>query len=403
MLRRLLPILCLVLLVPTATAQEAAEPKADEPPPPPPPEGWQPAGEIVPPAPTAGAESERLIPSPMLRFGEFSLQAHGRIQVMAGLVGEDARTDNGDVLSRDGFRIRRARLGLSGEIMKNWEYALELDLIDEDNGGNALIDANITWRPARWAWVRAGAGKPSFSRTLIQSSGSMQFAERPIWVNLERATNTHMLDLDHQVGLSAGGQVSLFFYEVGVFNGSPGFSKGDLNDGLLYLLRVGAGQGDMGKSEADLDRGPFRWQAGINGYLNHDAAAEYRAAGIDLSLKWNGLSFYAEALWAKGIPNDRSEDVTTLLGEVERWGMYAQSGYLLPFDFMDLEVAVRFAIMDDQVHIDDEGDIWELTAGVNAYFWQEQVKLMINYILREEMHGADLSNDLVAAILQVKF
>jgi len=83
--------------------------------------------------------------------------------------------------------------------------------------------------------------------------------------------------------------------------------------------------------------------------------------------------------------------------------MYAQAGYLLPFDFMDLEIAVRFAMMDDQVHIEDEGDLWEMTAGVNAYFWGDQVKAMLNYVMREEMHGADLSNDMLAAMIQVMF
>ncbi|MBW2699295.1 MAG: hypothetical protein JRF33_00620 [Deltaproteobacteria bacterium] len=389
-----------VLAAEEEAKEEEAKESADTAPPP---VNWKPAGVVLPPATTGAVESKRLLPDPMFRHGEFEFSAHGQVAAMMGMVGEDARTSNGDVLSQDGFRIRRARLGVGGQIMKNWEFELELDLIDEDNGGNSLNDANITWRPYEWGWVRVGAGKPGFSRALIQSSGAMQFLERPMWVNQERATDTHMLDLDHQVGMSMGGKLSLFFYEAGVYNGSPGFSKGDLNDGMLYLVRLGAGQGDMGKSEADLARGDFRWRVAINGYLNHEAAAEYRGAGADLSLKWNGLSFHAEALWAKGIPNERPEDVASELDEVERWGMYAQAGYMLPFDFLDLEVAVRFAMMDDQVHIDDEGDQWEMTAGVNAYFWEDQVKLMLNYMMREEMHGADLSNDMLAAMLQVKF
>lgn len=372
----------------------------------PPPENWRRGGEVGEPAPAAadGDPAMPVAPGAMLDFGAFALDVHGRVQAMVGMVGEDANVDAGDVLSRDGFRIRRARLGVSGRISEQWLFDLEMDLIDEDNGGNALIDASITWRPCDWGRVRVGAFKPPFSRTLLQSTGHMQFMERPAWVNRERATDSHMLDLDREVGLSLGGRVSLFFYELGVFNGSPGFSKGDLNDGLMYVLRLGAGQGDMGASEADLARGEeLRWQLALNGYLNHDTAAEYRGAGVDLSAKWYGASFHAEALWAKGIPNAATEDVDSLLDESERWGMYAQAGYLLPFDFMDLELAVRFAIMDDQVHIDDEGDQWELTAGVNAYFLGDQVKLMLHYQLRQELEGADLANDLLAAMLQLKF
>ncbi len=390
--------------LPAAVRAGDGEDSEDDPPPVPPPENWKPAGEITPPAPTASTEEEGpLIPSPMISYGPFQLDVHGRIQALVGLVGDDANVDSGEVMSRDGFRIRRARLGVAGRVSEDWHYELELDLIDEDNGGNALIDANIKYQPIEWVWIRAGAGKPGFSRTLSTSSGDMQFMERPFWVNLERATDTHMLDLDHQVGLSAGGQVSLFSYEVGVFNGSPGFSKGDMNDGLLYVLRLGVGMGEMGKTEADLERGDFRWKLGLSGYVNHDAAAEYRGAGVDFSFKVIGISFYAEAVWAKGIPNVASEYVTSELDETERWGMYAQAGYMLPFDFMDLELAARFAIMDDAVHIDDEGDLWELTAGINAYFLGDIIKVMINYVRREEMNGRPIDNDMAAAMLQLKF
>ncbi len=379
-------------------AQDGGE---EETPPPPPPKDWKPAGDVTDPSP---AGERPLIPSPMISFGAFELDLHGRVQAMVGMVGDDANVDNGDVLSRDGFRVRRARLGVEGQVTEAWRFALEMDLIDEDNGGNALLDANVQYKPFDYAWVKAGAFKPAFSRTLMTSSGDMQFLERPVWVNLERATDSHMLDVGHQVGLAVGGAVSLFSYEVGVFNGSPGFSKGDLNDGLMYVLRLGVGMGELGPNEADLARGAdLRWRLGLNGYINQDASAEYRGAGVDLSAKWYGVSFHAEALWAKGIPNVDPEAVSGELDETERWGMYAQAGYLLPFDFMDLELAVRFAMMDERIRIDDEGDLWELSAGINAYFVDDLVKVMIHYTLREEMHGADLSNDMLAAMLQLKF
>ena len=177
-----------------------------------------------------------------------------------------------------------------------------------------------------------------------------------------------------------------------------------------YPFAIMTGEGSFSLTLAEranlrryLERGGFRWNLGLNGYLNHDAAAEFRGAGVDLALKFSGLSFYAEAVWAKGIPNPASEDVFTLQDETERWGMYAQTGYMLPFDFMDLEIAARFAMMDNQVYMDDGGDLWELTAGINAYFLEDIVKLMINYVKREEQHGKSLDNDMAAAMLQLKF
>ena len=56
----------------------------------PPPSGWKPSGEITEPGPTAGVEEgEATIPDPMIQYGEFQLNFHGRIQGMVGLVGDD--------------------------------------------------------------------------------------------------------------------------------------------------------------------------------------------------------------------------------------------------------------------------------------------------------------------------
>jgi hypothetical protein len=369
----------------------------------PPPEGWKPAGEVSEPGATAGAAAKPIIPDPLFKYGSFELSVHGLVQVLAGVVGGDAAIDNGDLLNRDGFRALRTRVGLSGKILDHWEYAIEAELFDRSSGGNGLLEAKVTYRPADFAFVTVGAGKSPFSRTLLASSKALQFIDRPLWVAQERATQTLMLDLDRQIGLTVGGSLSYFSLSAGVYNGTPNFSMGNLHHGLLYVVRLDGGMGDLGVGEADHQRTGPRWKVGLNGYINDAAADQIRGAGIDGSLKLWGISFYAEAVWAKSVPASRPELVGSSTGETERWGMAAQAGYLLPLSFAELELAIRFAIMDDNVHIDDEGDQWELTAGVNAYFYGENVKLMINYVLREELHGTSLSNDGVFAMLQLRF
>jgi hypothetical protein len=368
-----------------------------------PPTEWKPAGQIMPPSPTAGVDAEADLPSPMVQYGEFKLNLHGRIQVMGGLVGEDSHVSNGDVLNRDGFRIRRARLGLDGQVVDKWNYNLELDLIDEDSGGNALLEALITYQASEYSWINVGVTKLPFSRLLMVSSGNMQLIERPAWVNIEAATRTNVLDPGRQVGLSVGGSLSIFDYSVGIYNGSTGFSVGDLNDGLMYVMRFGAGQGEISKSEADFSGKGLRWHLGLNGYLNQAAAADIRAAGADLAIKFRGLSFFAEAVWAKVLPSAQPESTNSFVDVSERWGMAAQAGYLLPLCFGGLEMVARFAMMDENVHIKDEGDIWELTAGLNAYFKEDNIKLMLNYVLRQEIEGSSLDNDAILAVMQLMF
>ncbi len=369
----------------------------------PPPENWKPAGEITPPAPTAGAAGGPLVPQPMLRYGDFELGLHGRIQPLLGAVGADAHTSNGDVLSRDGFRLRRARLGVDGKLAKDWGFELEMDLVDEYNGGDVLLDAAVRWQPCPFAWMKAGAQKVPFGRQQMNSSAELQFIERAPWEAVERATGAAILDPGRQVGLSLGGEVSLLRWWAGVYNGSRGFSAGDLNDGLMYAVRLEAGGGEMGPAEADLDGGDLRWSVGLNGYFNQAEAAEVRAAGADVAAKWQGISFRAEALWAKVIPDSRPEGTGGVPGESERWCMWAQAGYLLPLDFVRLELALRFSMLDDNVHLDDEGDLWELVGGINLYLHGNDLKLMLNYVVKEERHGAALSNDAVLGMLQLRF
>jgi hypothetical protein len=116
-----------------------------------------------------------------------------------------------------------------------------------------------------------------------------------------------------------------------------------------------------------------------------------------------GFSLHAEALWAKSTPDTRPESTDSTLDEFERWGMYVQAGYLHPLCFGGLELAGRFAIMDENVHVENEGDLWELTVGLNAYLFENHIKLMLNYLKREEMEGATLANDSVLLMMQAMF
>ncbi|RME28976.1 MAG: hypothetical protein D6806_01985 [Deltaproteobacteria bacterium] len=323
---------------------------------------------------------------------------------MVGMVGADADSfSNGDAMSRDGFRLRRARLGIDGQITSQWKYSLELDLVDEFSGGNVLLDASVTWIACRHAWIRAGVGKAPFSRMLLTSSAKLQFVERPHWVGRENSVDGYMLDPGRQLGLTVGGAVAFLRWQVGVYNGTPGFSAGNFNDGLMYAVRLEGGLGNLGTAEADFERSGPRFAVGLNGYLNQAPAANVRAAGVDAGFKWQGLSVWLEAVWAKAVPDSRPAGTDTIMDETESWGMSAQAGYMLPFDDMDLELAARFAIMDDNVHFENEGDMWEVTAGVNWYLMKNNLKLMLDYVLKEELHGADLSNDAVLAMLQLAF
>ena len=113
----------------------------------------------------------------VFRRDTFSLQLGGMIQVQAAFyAGDEAALEFDDPADTEGFRIRRARFGLGGTLIKDWAYYLAVDLKDAvvaaqgGDQGNEILDARIEWRRFEFASVSAGVDKVPFSSFALQSS-----------------------------------------------------------------------------------------------------------------------------------------------------------------------------------------------------------------------------------------
>ena len=333
----------------------------------------------------------------LLERGRFSLATNLFAQVQAAVfVGDEALVDNGDVANTEGFRLRRARIGLHGSFTDQLSLNVVLRLNDILAGGNVLDAANIVYRPAPFLNLAIGTAPLPFSRGSMTSSSQLMAIERPMSVN--------EMNPGSQLGVAVFGGLGggIFEYAGGIYNGAPGYSEGDLGDGLLYAVRLQVSPfGPMSMNESDYEDSPFRMAIGGDYYYNNDSSVITHAASADLAIKWRGLSVLGEFIYDWKRPEEQPMLPVTVPDSTQRIGWYVQAGYFVIKQ--RLEIAGRYEWFDDYLDYDDAGDVWLASGGLNVYLMEGYLKLQFNFIHRDERNKPELANDIIFGQVQVNF
>ena len=122
---------------------------------------------------TATASSSLLAPDfaptvAIVATEEIELRVGGLVQVhAAALAGEDSLIENGDLADESGFRLRRARLGVSARFGESVGVYLAANLLSSDDDVGSVSDATLSYVFADWLAVSAGLGKLPFSRAAL--------------------------------------------------------------------------------------------------------------------------------------------------------------------------------------------------------------------------------------------
>lgn len=346
-----------------------------------------------------------------VRHDPFTLAFHGLLQVQfAPFVQDDARRSNGDAADALGFVLRRARLGVDGELLGGVTYELQYEFFDgsiEGEGGARLLDASIGYTRYPLAQMTFGAQKVPFTKTSLTSAANLQFVERPF--STRQLTTFPPLVPDRQLGaVLSGDLIGAADYAVGVFNGNQTLFRGDDNGGLLYVARLELHPlGTTGDAQAGLhpdDDGFCKLRVALGGdvYFNDDAAGDQLAWSVDLSAKWRGVSLLAEYLQSHYEPASDPVRPPSLAGELDQRAFFAQAGYfLLPGR---LELAARFELWDTNVDEDGPTDLQAITAALNLYMLRDRIKAQLQYTHRREPNSdGELENDTGVLQLQAKF
>jgi phosphate-selective porin len=321
---------------------------------------------------------------------------------------------------KDRFRLRRARINLTGDFAEQFDFKVEGDFEQSDSAITALKSVDLTtgktttvtnstrtefsatdifvnWHAIPEANIKVGQWKAPF--------GLEQLTPDPKLFIIERSLPTSALTPERQIGVQIWGkpltnlwpeQKDLVTYYAGIFNGNGrNFNTND-NNNFMYVgrLELQPFKGKLLGQEASLKLGGdvlnTRDDAGTNiapsGNLKVNAdgslasftlpgAAERTAWSLDAWLNIGPFDVIGEYF---------SEDVNgrTVLGVAPGFADFSPNGWYVQGSYFiipkKLQAAVRWEELDP-AQVPDDG-IHSITGGLNYYIRGDSIKLMANYI-----------------------
>jgi phosphate-selective porin len=293
-------------------------------------------------------------PPPVTALNALTLSGYTQVQYTTQDVGVD------------GFTLRRVRLSLTGEILKNVRFKIQADALKSP----LLLDAYLEFGFHSAASVRVGQMKIPFSLESQTSSGELDMINRTQVVS-KIAPGWDIGSYGRDIGLTLFGKASFLEYTLGVFNGS-GINKTDADDRKDWVGRLAVH--------------PLSFLmlavAGYNGKTvpSAGAAPVTRARlGLEAAFLLNDISLKSEFI--------QGQD-----GDTMRQGWYVQGGYfVLP---KQLQGLVRFDSYDTDRNTPlDRTDVW--TLGVN-WFLAARTKLTVNAEITRDESGRTTNKALIA-------
>jgi len=346
-------------------------------------------------------EKPRIYVTP--RASEFKLVLGGYIQM---------NLEDGDVSAfegrfgqtalKDRFRLRRARINLTGDFAENFDFKVEGEFENSDGISSNRTDFSgtdifVSWHQFPEANIKVGQWKAPF--------GLEQITPDPSLIIIERSLPTGAITPERQVGVQVWGkpfasiwpeQKDLLTYYAGIFNGNGRNVSINDNNNFMYVGRLELmpfkgkifGQDSSLKLGGDVlnsrdDKGTNISQS-LNLLVNSDGslspfvlpgADERTAWSVDAWFNLGPFDLIGEYLQEKvngrtvnGVPPGFADFTTN--------GFYVTGAYyLIP---KKLQAAVRW----EQLNPGQRGNdgIHSITGGLNYYIHGDDLKLMANYI-----------------------
>ncbi len=392
----------------------------------------KPAAKSAPPAPTTApasppvegkaivekteAKEEKKPVYAAAAASEFKLTLGGfiQIQVEAGDVSAfEGRFQSGSGEIKDRFRIRRARINVTGDYAEQFDFKVEGDF--------SLNDTTLTVRDATGRVLASSSSRTSFGGTDIFANwhrfpefnlkvgqykapfGLEQLTSDTKLFTLERSLVTTALTPERQIGVMAWGkplanlwpeQKDLLNYSVGIFNGTGRNITTNDNNEFMYVGRI-----EVAALRSKLLNQEFGVRFGANGLTSRDeaansisgalrvnsdgslssyspaSAAERTAYGFDASLRFGPFDFVGEYL-SERIGTRTVNGVAPLFTGFRANGYYLQGSYfIVP---KKLQLMTKWESFDPGQIAND--DIQSITGGLNYYLKGDDIKLLASYI-----------------------
>jgi phosphate-selective porin OprO/OprP len=308
----------------------------------------------------------------------------------------------GQTALKDRFRLRRARINLTGDFAEQFDFKIEGDFGQGDGISSSRLafsgtDIFLNWHQYPEAQIKIGQWKAPFGLEQLTPDTALYFAERSL--------PTGAITPDRQIGVQLWGkpftnvwpeQKDLLTYYAGIFNGNGRNISNNDNNNFMYVGRLELmpfkgkifGQDSSLKLGGDVlnsrDDAGTNISQGLTLLVNADGslspfvlpgADERTAWSVDAWFKLGPFDLIGEYLQEKvngrtvnGVPPGFANFTTN--------GFYVQGSYfLIP---KKLQAAVRW----EDLNPGQEGNdgIHSITGGLNYYIHGDDLKLMVNYI-----------------------
>ena len=318
---------------------------------------------------------------------------------------------NGEI--KDRFRIRRARINVSGDYAEQFEFKLE--------GEFALTDVGLTVRDPSGATLATNSSRTSFGGTDLFVNwhrfpeanvkigqykapfGLEQITSDTKLFTNERSLVTTALTPERQIGVQVWGkpftnlwpeQKDLLTYYAGIFNGTGRNITVNDNNEFMYVGRV-----EVQAVKSKILNNDATLKFGANGLASRDetgttlsptlreasdgslaaytltSAGERDAYGFDAALHIGPFDLVGEYINERIRPRT-VRNIAPNFTEFEPSGYYVQGSYFVVPKKLQL-VAKWESFNPDQLSSDD---IHSITGGVNYYIKGDDIKLLANYI-----------------------
>lgn len=281
----------------------------------------------------------------------------------------------------DGFDIRRARLDLKGSISPYWGFRLQTEFAETPK----LLDAYGEFKASEYFNITFGQFRIPFSLENTANTPKFEAIDLSQVVEAMAARSKDVIGNHNgnDIGIQFNGSLvevnekPLLDYYIGLFNGA-GINQKDKNEAKSLAGRI------VAHPIKGFDIGCSFY----GGWDNFGTPAKNQArkrAGIELKYEDHGLSL-------------RSEYITGNDGDVDREGWYAQIGYYLILQ--KLQVIFKYDTYDANKSVND--NISTLYTGVVNYNFNNWSRIQFGYTFREE-EGPSVSNNMGVIQYQIGF
>jgi len=308
----------------------------------------------------------------------------------------------GQTALKDRFRLRRARINLTGDFAENFDFKVEGDFENSDGLSSSrtafeATDIFVNWHQFPEAQIKLGQWKAPF--------GLEQTTPDTTLYMIERSLPTGAITPERQIGVQLWGkpfasvwadQKDLLTYYAGIFNGNGRNTTVNDNNNFMYVGRLEStlfkskvwGQESSLKLGADVlnsrdDKGTNISQS-LNLLVNDDGslspfvlpgADERTAWSVDAWLKLGPFDLIGEYL--EEYVNGR-----TVSGVPPGFANFTTSGYYVQGSYFLIPKKLQAAVQWQDLNPGQRGNdgIHSITGGLNYYIHGDDLKLMVDYI-----------------------